>query len=160
MGAAGAVLGPALTIGGGLMQAQAASAQGRADAAAARFNAQIATRNAKLAKQQAVEDERKFRVSFRQDQGSNVASVGASGIELSGSAMDVLQENVVNAELDALQIRHSGELKRISFLQDAALGRASADNSIRSGNLRSTGILLGTAAQALSFVPTGKVGGK
>jgi hypothetical protein len=98
--------------------------QGSADADAADKNAARLTENARTARQQAAEEERRYRISGQKQLGGIRANYGASGISSSeGSALDVLQESAQNIELDALEIRHQGELKAQGYTEDAATER-------------------------------------
>ena len=103
------------------------SAKGvEAEAQASAYNAILSDQNATLARQQASEQERRYRDQAKHDLGDIRATYGASGITLDGSAMYVLQEAARNAELNALTIRHEGEVKSLAYTNSAALDRFSA----------------------------------
>jgi hypothetical protein len=109
--------------------------EGEAGASAAEFNASMADRNAALTKQQSAEEERRARVLGRKQLGSIRSTVGASGISMEGSALDVLEESAANAELDALTIRHSGQMRSQNYEAEGRLERAKARNSRTAGYL-------------------------
>ena len=97
-----------------------------AQAQASAYNAALAQQNAALTYQQAAEAERRYRVQARKDLGEIRARYGASGVTLDGSAMDVLMESARNAELNALTIRHEGDVKALAFTNEAALHKFTA----------------------------------
>ncbi len=144
-----------IAIAGAAIGAIGAIRQGQAAQAAAEFNAKVAENNASSAKLQAKEEERRHRIVARKRIGATRAAIGASGISLEGSPLDVLEENAANAELDALTIRHAGEVANIDFLNRARVerfkGRQAKTNSFF--NAGST-LLLG-GASALSGLSSG-----
>lgn len=116
-------------------------------AAMARYQAQVSERQATVAKynamsseQQAAAREEQQRRHFAMLQGQAVAGLAQSGTDVStGSNADVLKQNDVNSELDALNIRYQGKMQSDSFknteanlLAQANLDRMSA--SMYSGN--------------------------
>lgn len=98
-----------------------------AEAQAAEYNAGIADQNAVLTRQQYAEQERRYRDQSRLELGEIVARYGASGVTLDGSPMDVLEASARNAELNALTLRHEGEVKALAYTNDAALSRYQAN---------------------------------
>lgn len=103
------------TIGG----ISAAGAQRRA----AEASAQESERNAFLVEQQTAEAERRFRISSERALGKGRAARGASGVTLSGSALDVIAENASIAEMDAITIRQQGEAQAEALRRQAELSR-------------------------------------
>lgn len=131
--------GAAFQVVGAIQQANAAS---RAN----EYNAQLAARNAELVRTQTAEEERILRIQNKKFLSSNVASYAASGIEMSGTPEDVLGEMAASMELDALKLRHSGELKAAGLTADAAMSRQKASSARTGGYLSAGGYLLGGAA--------------
>lgn len=130
---------------GGLLTAAGSVAEGEAADTAARFNASQLEKSAVRVKEKAKEDERIFRTSVRKQRASNVAGVAASGIELTGSPLEVLMDNAVNAELDALNIRHAGEVQASNLRSEAAMTRIGGRAARQAGNI-------GAAAGALKTI--------
>jgi hypothetical protein len=128
---------------GMLMQAYGSHAQGKAAKKAADLNAADSIENARLAEERAKEDERQFRLSFKRDQGRNVAAIGASGVKQEGSPLEVLQDNIAGAERDAQNIRRGGEIQRDSYLRQARSFKAG-------GRAASQAAGIGTASSFLS----------
>lgn len=123
------------SVFGSLAQASAASA-------AAQYNAQIAANNATYARQKAAEDERRARVQGRKVLGGVRAGYGASGITVEASPQDVLEEGAAAAELDALTIRHAGEVQAVAFENESNLERFRAKTARTTGYLSAASSLL------------------
>lgn len=134
----------ALTVASGVVSAAGAMAQGEAQANAAEYEGLVADRNAKIARNQAaVEQEDQRRENLRQ-LGAVRAAYGASGIEMSGSPLDVLSDTALEQELDVARIGYRGELKAIGEGDKANLARAEADNARSAGAIGAVGSVLKT----------------
>lgn len=127
------------------MQAYGMIEQGKAAKRAAKLNAQDAVINAELARQRAQEDERQFRLNFRRDTGRNVAAIGASGVKMEGSPLEVLQDNAVMAEEDALRIRRGGQAEYESYLRQARAYRQGGAAAGRAAGIGAAATVLGGA---------------
>lgn len=92
-----------------------------ATARAATYNADIAKQNAALELQAGAEQERRYRVSAESELADTRASIAASGVEVSGSALDALANSAANSELNALTIRHDSVVKANAFLNSETL---------------------------------------
>lgn len=151
---------PIIAAGVGLASTIAnIDAEGKSAEAAAQshfYNAQIGKYNANQAVLQAQEDERRLRQKTTQYIGQARANVGASGIASGGSPLDVLEMSAQNAELDALTVRHQGELKRWAYEQGANLDLSKGYLAEQGGRDAQLGAGLKGAASLLSFVPYGK----
>jgi hypothetical protein len=117
--------------------------QANAQSSAAKFNARMGEQNAILAEQQAAEDERLQRLKGRKAIGATRAGYGASGVNLEGSPQDILEESAAAIELDALKIRHEGQIRANAYRSGAALDRAQGSAARTSGYLSATSALLG-----------------
>lgn len=144
MAAAAAVAGQAIGAAGNIRQGNAAEAAGE-------YNAQIAEQNAQATRATAAEEERRLRVSSRKQIGQARANYGASGVQLEGSPLDVLEESAANSELDALTVRHQGEQQARSLEQYATLERFKGKNAQIAGYLGAAGNVASAA---------GSVGGR
>lgn len=136
-----------ITAVSSLMQAYGSIEQGRMAQEAAANDARTAEKNARLAREQAREQEMRFRASSRKQISSMTANYAASGITQEGSATEVLRESIANAEADALQIRRGGQLRTEAFMDEAessrgrgraarTLGEYGAVSSLVSGGAR------------------------
>jgi len=145
-----------VAVGGAAMSFEGQRQAGKANKRAGELNAWEAGKQAQFARQQAQEDEKQFRLSFRRDQSSNVAAIGASGIKQEGSPLEVLRDNTASAETDAINIRRGGERSRSSFLRQASAFREGARASGRASAFSSAGSLLSGAS---NIVSTGRQAG-
>lgn len=130
--------------------------QGNATAKAAKTNALFQQRNAVIARQQAAEDADRSRRAARRRLGALRAGFGASGVSLEGSPLDVLEDQAMESELDALTIQYQGELSAIGLESEAALSRERARASKTAGYLKAGSSLLTGAADVYSSLPSGE----
>lgn len=138
----------ALPLVGGAIQAIGAINEGESKAHAAEFNAEQNRKNSDAARAQAADDEIQSRIVSRKAIGDIRASYGASGIQSSeGSALEVLQASAANAEMDALRIKHAGELKSQAYLAGARLNEMEATNSRAQGYLGAASAVIMSAAK-------------
>lgn len=115
---------------------------------ASKYNAKVAQNNAILSQQSANENARRHRLQVQKALGSLRANVGASGIDLDGSALDVLGESARVGELDALTIEHAGSVRSTAFGNEAALDLASGRAARTAGLFSASSSLLGGGVQA------------
>jgi len=141
---------------GALMSFHGQQQAAKAGKNAAKLNAKESELQAEQARQQAKEDEQAFRLSFRRDQGRNRVAIGASGVKMEGSPLEVLQDNAAMAEQDAINIRRGGERQRSTFLRQASAFRQSGRATARAGRTQGAASLLSGAAD--TFI-TGKKSG-
>ena len=147
----------AVVAGAGvLMSYYGQQEQAKAARKAGKLNAADAMENAQLALERSKEDERVFRLSFKRDQARNIAAIGASGIKLEGSPLEVLQDNAAMAEGDAINIRRGGEQQRDSYLRQANMFRQGANATARAAQIQGAATLL---SGATSVAQTGQRSG-
>lgn len=142
-------------IAGTVISAVGAIQQGNAAKASANFNATIASNNAIAARNKATADAARQEREGRLRAGAARAAVGASGITGEGSALDLMEANATQEELDRLTILHGGELQAMGFESDAAVARqrGSAAQSASRVKAGST-LLLGGAKAFGSITPS------
>lgn len=144
-GAGGAMQGIGGFLGGiGSMKA------GQAAEDAANYNAEQLRYNARLAKEKAQRDEATLRVSARKQIGQARANYGASGIQLDGSALDILEESAVAAETDALYIRYQGDQQYYSYMNAAIQEVKRGHEAKQASYLSAAGSMLGGASSMAS----------
>lgn len=124
----------AISAVGSIVQGQQQAANYNAQAQANAYNAQvqrnnaiIAENNARAASDQANAKEEAQRRHFRSLQGQAIAGVAQSGTGFDGSNEDLLKQNAVANELDALTIRYEGQNQSNAFTAEANNRRAQAD---------------------------------
>ena len=118
------------------------ASQAAADAANA--NADIAEFQAGLTREQTTENVRRQSIIARKQIGSERANYGASGVQLSGSALDVLQESAANAEMDKLWIQYAGDMKAKGLEMTAEADRQAAAAAEKSGQMAMFGDVVKT----------------
>lgn len=124
-----AVASAAVAAYGAYSSAEAQAQSQRNQAKAMDYQAQIDERNAVIADQNATSTleqanarEEQMRRNARRNEGQAMAAIGQSGTGYDGSNLAMLEQNAVNAELDALNIRYEGD-------QQAKGLAVTADNS-------------------------------
>lgn len=144
VGGAKVTLGTALSVVGTAFSAISSIQQGNAARAAGDYNASLYERNAEIARQRGAADEARQRRLATMRAGSNRAAVGASGVSLEGSPLDILESNAAQEELDALMIRWNATNDAGGLMANADLSRAQGRNAQRSGYMGAgSSILLG-----------------
>lgn len=131
----------ALKAGGTIMETQ--SARSEADT-----EAKVAGVNADLASSQAGQAEDAQRRQNREVLARQRAAVGESGFTSGGSFQKVEEQSAVEAELDALNIRYGGQLRRQGSLVQRDTAKARGKAITRSGYMKAAGQLLGGGADA------------
>lgn len=116
--------------------------EGQSAQAAANYNAAVQEQQAQITEAQAAEEERRQRAMARKVIGQGRANVGASGIQMEGSPLDVLEESAANAELDSLTIRNQGQLKAWAYRAGANMERFKGESAMDAANFKATAYLL------------------
>lgn len=140
-------MGPEAFLLSAAVGALGAVQEARASANASEFNARIADNNAIIAEQNAAADERKQRRVASREMASSRARIGAAGVALEGSPLEVLEDQALEAELDALNIRYGGRLQASNFRSQAQLDRSRARNARTHGFISAGTSLLNGAAK-------------
>lgn len=175
------IAGTVMSAVGSIVQASAAADTAKAQAAASEYNAKVqenqatvARYNAESAGQQAARKEEMQRRRFAQIQGSARAGLAQSGTDLaSGSNADVLEQNAINNELDALTIRYEGSQARDSYYNtasnfqsqaelsrmNASMYRQNASNAMVGGIFNAGANLIGGATKSIYYAQAGKLPG-
>lgn len=175
------IVGTVMSAVGALQSAAAQQQAAENQAAAARYNAQVqenqatvARYNAESAGQQAAAKEEMQRRRFAALQAQSRAGLAQSGVDIdSGSAKDLLTQNEINNELDALTIRYEGSQARDSytntannFMSQAALSRMNAamydnnaSNAMIGGYFNAGSNLLSGMTKYAYYSGTGKMPG-
>jgi hypothetical protein len=119
----------------------------------ANANARAAEAEGDMLLRDGVATAERVRNQARMVQGEAVAAQGASGFQLgTGSAIDVLLENAINAEVDIMTARTRGENARAAKRTEAANMRAAGRMALVQG-------LIGAAASVGMGAASGAFGG-
>jgi len=110
-----------LTAASAAMSAVGQIQQGNAAKSAAQFNAAVSRSNAIAARQKATADAARQERESRLRAGQVGAAVGASGGTAEGSALDLMESNAAQEELDRLTIIHGGDISAQGFESDATI---------------------------------------
>lgn len=124
--------------------------QANAENVAANYNALVNEQNARLVEEKARDDEKRFRIMVRKQEGSNRAALGASGVQNAGSPLELLRSNARQAESDAIQIQLGGMIQRDQYLSEASFSRSAGRSASRAGNMGSAAQLLSGGSDVLS----------
>lgn len=131
-------------IYGAVNQSDALNAQARTDEA-----------NARLAEADGARQTEDLRRKARATQGEAMAALGMNGTAIgTGSALDVITQNAIDAEWDVLNARYAASRQADALRQEAAGKRSEAKAALWGG-------LIGAGAQALggyaSFQQSGRI---
>jgi hypothetical protein len=118
--------------------ASSISQAGQAKRAAA-----VADQNAQVVEQQGQAQADLIRERALRLRGANKAAIGASGVDISGSFADALDDSDISAELDAQTAVYNSKMQANNARAQAGADRSSASSSIVGG-------VFGAGSQALS----------
>ena len=161
LGGSAVTLGSALSAVGTVFSAFSAIQQGSAAKSAADYNAALYERNAQITRQNAqIQEERQRRMAAMRA-GANRAAIGGSGVTVEGSALDLLESNAAQEELDALMIRWNADNTATGMEANAELERRSGRNA-RTSSFTGAGsaLLLGGARTAGMLKAPSGAGGR
>lgn len=126
----------AVAAAGSLVQGVSQSGQARRSAKAADANADEALRQGQA-------EAGLIRERARRAKGSNLANIGASGVDISGSFADALEDSDINAEIDAQTAVRNSKMQANNFKAQAKADRSSGTSALIGG-------AFGAGTQALS----------
>jgi hypothetical protein len=149
-----------MSAAGGILSAYGQVKAGEGAQRAYEFNANQADQNARQAELIAAQEERQTRIIGKKAIGSMVAAYGASGVSLEGSPMDVLAESLAQTELDALNVRYSGQSKAINLRNEARINRYQGSQAKASGYYGAAATLMSSYANAAKEAAAAGSGGK
>ena len=159
----------ALTMASGLFSAYSSIQQGNAQAAAYEAQANAANQNAKIAAWQAEDtlkrgagEEKKLRERGGQFAATQFSQLAASGQQVSGSALSVLQDTGMGVEQDADTLRldfakekWGHDVQQVNFLNEADAARSSAKNAKKAGRIGALTSLMGAGVGAYAGLSAG-----
>ena len=130
---------PSFLQGIGILQ------QGREARAGAAEDAAALEEQGRQASNQALREEEAQRRASRQALGRMSAAIGEAGGGYGGSAGLLLEQSDVLAELDALNIRYGGQMRRSALRSQAGAARRSAPSSRQTSLLAGAQLLKGAS---------------
>lgn len=140
-----------LSIVGGVVSAIGAMQAAGAQAAAAEYNAKVAERNRIATLQQADAEAVDKMKENRRVLGSIRANIGAAGIDLAGSPLDVIGDTAIEQNLDVAKIKYNGQVKAVGFEDAAVLDKMEASSARTAGFFNAASGLLGGFTQAATL---------
>lgn len=128
------IAGAATQGAGGFLQARAAQKAAQQNVA---FAQEVGERNAQAILAQAGAEETRLRRDRARRLGATRAAFGAAGVQVEGTPLDVLADQVATAEEEALLIRHGG----VVGAENARIGGAirARDQRIAAGQAKQQG---------------------
>jgi len=140
MAVVGGVVGTAASVYGSYKEGQDA-------AEASRYNASIARESAGMTEQAGALDAQRQRKQVSRVISAQKAQAGASGIELTGSPLDVMIESATEGELDAQIIEYNTKVRARGFMSQASYDDQLATTQERAGLFKAGTTLLTSATQ-------------
>lgn len=144
----------AMSAVGAIQQGEAQSNAQKAQADVNRYNAIVARNNAESANQQASAKEDLQRRHFAQVQGEAKAAIAQSNTGFLGTNDDLLRQNAINAELDALNIRYEGQQRASGLMAQSQIDDFNASQNRINASNASTAGYMGAGANLLSTAGT------
>ena len=127
-----------------------------------KYNQQVANRNALVAEQEAAATAKltqfniqKFNQSFEKLQSQSKVSTLKSGVELSGTALKILQSNAEQAELQRDVIEYNGKVAEAKKLEEANFARMSGSIARMQGRQQAIGYLSQAGSSLLTMKQMG-----
>ncbi|WP_414464357.1 hypothetical protein [Hyphomicrobium sp. DY-1] len=148
----GALLGGAVQAVGAIQQGQAQAKADNYNAAVADQNAEIARRNASAVRDQTNSDVVTQAREQRKQLGLVRATYGANGLDFSGTALDVFEEQSLSANYDLHLTQYKGNLRAIDYEQQAVGFNDSANLSRMSASAATSAGYIGAASAAIGGV--------
>lgn len=90
----------------------------------AEFNAQVAENEAVLLQRRKTAEETKMRQASERTVATQRVATAASGVQMSGSALQAMADSYFNTEMDALNIQYAADIEQTAKASEAALSRA------------------------------------
>lgn len=127
-----------------------------------KFNQKVANRNALIAEQEAAAQAKltefniaKFNQSFEKFQSTTKVATLKSGVELSGTALKILQSNAEQAELQRDVIEYNGKVAEAKKLEEANFARISGTIARATARQQAIGYLAGAGTSLLTMKQMG-----
>lgn len=144
LGTLGTVIGGVGTVLGGIASRQQAQ-----------FQSAVARSNAIAAQQQAAAEEVRFRRERARRMGATRAAFGAAGVSMEGTPLDILAEQALIAEEDALLIRFGGQQRAREQRLQAQLFEQEGQGALVGGILKGGSTILTSGLFQPSVAPSG-----
>lgn len=144
---------------GSLLGAVGDLRKGAAADFAGEWNAVSLEQNATWAREKGRRDEAGVRLNAKKEIGDMRANYAASGVQLDGSIMDVLEESAINAEKDALNVRYASQRDAYNYNRQAFMERRQGKEAKTNSYISASGKWLEAAGSGMSGMSGGGAGG-
>lgn len=118
----------------------------------AEFNAQVAENEAIVLQRRKIDEEARMRKTSDRTIATQRVATAASGIEMSGSALQAMADSYFNTEMDALNIQYAADIEQTAKASEAALSRAEGRARSSALKIASYQSLLEGGEKAASFM--------
>jgi hypothetical protein len=129
-----------------LISASGSLQEGQASEGAAAYNAAVARQSAQASVDKAAYDEEMHRERVRKLISSQRAAYGASGVDIEGSPLLLLEDTAAQGEMDALAIRYGGEVEASQKRSQAELYELQGKNAKKASYYKAGSSLLSGGA--------------
>lgn len=137
----------AITAAAAIASAAAAGVAAKAQANAASYNAKMQQYNATIQKQQGAADAASILMQGEATRGAARARAAASGVDVSGSFMDVDYNSLVNNEQNALNVKYRGDIGAYNSNAQSTLDASQSSSATFGGGVGVAGTLLSGGSQ-------------
>ena len=120
---------------------------GKAQEAAYEYNAKVQEQNAKVAQDKAAYEAERQAQRIRRLNATQRAAYAASGVQLSGTALDLMEDSTTQGEMDRLAILYGGDVEAANMRSEATLSRFQGKSAAAAGTSAAFGTLLGGASR-------------
>lgn len=150
------MLSAGMSVIGGVVGAAGAMQEAEAEAQAQEYNAAVAVRNQGIIKDQTKQAKKDQKIDNRRVLATVRSLYGASGVSMTGSALDVMLDTRREQVLTVKRIGYKGRLAEIEEIDKQNLALMGAENARAAGQISAiSSILGGIGGAASAFSRTG-----
>lgn len=143
------IVAASLAVGGSVVKGMGAIQEADAAGDAARYNQSVNTQNARASRLQGYADAEDQARENRKQIGQIRAAYGASGLEMSGSPLDVLVDTASEQDLDVRRIKYKADNRAIAYANQAKLEGMKARAYENAETLATVGTVIGAGTSLL-----------
>tara|TARA_R100000329_G_scaffold33242_2_gene30887 strand:- start:770 stop:1228 length:459 start_codon:yes stop_codon:yes gene_type:complete len=137
---------------GGMMSYKGNMSAAKSAQATAEYNAQLAENESVLLARAKRDEEEALRKQSDRLVGTQRNMVAASGVQMSGSPLQVLADTYFSTEMDAAMIQYASNIEQVQKQSEAALARAEGGARASALRYQAYGSLLSGAQQSATLL--------
>lgn len=148
---------------GAMQEADATNQAAQYNASIQDYNRKVSERNKITTLQQADAEAADLESKNRRTLSSIRAAYGASGLQLTGSTLDVMEDTAIEQQLDVSRVRYKGQLTAIgyddeasNFAAKAQLERMKGESALQAGKIKAIGSVVSGVTNAASMFYKGR----